>query len=146
MRMKEHLFDKRVVKRALQEGLVSKEDYQRMLDALPDLSHSLQSNTNDISVNTSADIDDLDDIDDEDDEDDIDEADDAEDAEDAEDADDDAEGSDDEVSTQGSSDAEPEQLASAEAVQAQQETHAVADDEDAESPAEPIGHPWASES
>jgi len=40
--MKEHLFDKRVVKRALQEGLLSKEEHQRMLDALPDLSHKVQ--------------------------------------------------------------------------------------------------------
>ena len=35
--MKEHLFDKRVVQRALQEGLLKQDDYQRMLDALPDL-------------------------------------------------------------------------------------------------------------
>jgi len=40
--MKEHLFDKRVVQRALQEGLVDEEVYQRMLDALPDVSHKLQ--------------------------------------------------------------------------------------------------------
>jgi hypothetical protein len=42
MRMKEHLFDKRVVQRALQEGLLDKEVYQRMLDELPDLSHKVQ--------------------------------------------------------------------------------------------------------
>jgi hypothetical protein len=42
MRMKEHLFDKRVVTRALQEGLLDKEVYQRMLDELPDLSHKVQ--------------------------------------------------------------------------------------------------------
>lgn len=41
--MKEHLFDKRVVQRALQEGLIDQAAYQRMLDALPDLSHKLQS-------------------------------------------------------------------------------------------------------
>ena len=40
--MKEHLFDKRVVQRALQEGLVDNEVYQRMLEALPDVSHKLQ--------------------------------------------------------------------------------------------------------
>jgi hypothetical protein len=40
--MKEHLFDKRVVQRALTEGLVDKEAYQRMLEALPDLSHKVQ--------------------------------------------------------------------------------------------------------
>jgi hypothetical protein len=42
MRMKEHLFDKRVVQRALQDGLLDKEVYQRMLDELPDLSHKVQ--------------------------------------------------------------------------------------------------------
>jgi hypothetical protein len=42
MRMKEHLIDKRVVQRALQEGLLDKEAYQRMLDELPDLSHKVQ--------------------------------------------------------------------------------------------------------
>ena len=40
--MKEHLFDKRVVQRALQEGLLDKEAYQRMLEELPDLSHKVQ--------------------------------------------------------------------------------------------------------
>jgi len=40
--MKEHLFDKRVVQRALQEGLLDEDVYQRMLDALPDVSHKLQ--------------------------------------------------------------------------------------------------------
>lgn len=40
--MKEHLFDKRVVQRALQEGLIDQAAYQRMLDALPDLAHKLQ--------------------------------------------------------------------------------------------------------
>ena len=61
--MKEHLFDKRVVQRALQEGLIDQAAYQRMLDALPDLSHKLQAADED------------DDIDDEDDEDDDDEGD-----------------------------------------------------------------------
>jgi hypothetical protein len=42
MPMKEHLIDKRVVQRALQEGLLDKEAYQRMLDELPDLSHKVQ--------------------------------------------------------------------------------------------------------
>jgi hypothetical protein len=42
MRMKEHLIDKRVVQRALREGLLDKEAYQRMLDELPDLSHKVQ--------------------------------------------------------------------------------------------------------
>jgi len=40
--MKEHLIDKRVVQRALQEGLLDKEAYQRMLEELPDLSHKVQ--------------------------------------------------------------------------------------------------------
>jgi hypothetical protein len=40
--MKEYLIDKRVVKRALEEGLLDKAVYQRMLDALPDLSHKVQ--------------------------------------------------------------------------------------------------------
>jgi hypothetical protein len=42
MPIKEHLFDKRVVKRALQEGLLDKAAYQRLLDELPDLSHKVQ--------------------------------------------------------------------------------------------------------
>ena len=42
MPIKEHLFDKRVVKRALQEGLLDKAVYQRVLDKLPDLSHKIQ--------------------------------------------------------------------------------------------------------
>jgi len=42
MPIKEHLFDKRVVKRALQEGLLDKAVYQRLLDELPDLSHKIQ--------------------------------------------------------------------------------------------------------
>jgi hypothetical protein len=42
MPIKEHLFDKRVVKRALQEGLLDKAAYQRLLDELPDLSHKIQ--------------------------------------------------------------------------------------------------------
>lgn len=95
--MKEHLFDKRVVQRALQEGLLKQDDYQRMLDALPDLSDKLQT-ASDIEASHSArgahvDLDDHDDqdddLDDEDDnesDDDEQEAQDAEDAEDAEDA------------------------------------------------------------
>jgi hypothetical protein len=39
---KEHLLDKRVVRRALQEGLLDKAAYQRVLDELPDLSHKVQ--------------------------------------------------------------------------------------------------------
>lgn len=42
MQIKQHLLDKRVVKRALQEGLVDKAAYQRTLDELPDLSHRVQ--------------------------------------------------------------------------------------------------------
>jgi hypothetical protein len=42
MPIKETLFDKRVVKRALQEGLLDKGEYQRLLDELPDLSHKVQ--------------------------------------------------------------------------------------------------------
>jgi hypothetical protein len=42
MPIKEHLFDKRVVKRALQEGLLDKAAYQRVLDELPDLTHQIQ--------------------------------------------------------------------------------------------------------
>jgi hypothetical protein len=66
-RMKEHLFDKRVVQRALQEGLLKEEEYQRMLDALPDLSDRLQ--TSDLSASHESE-DDLDDQDDQDDQDD----------------------------------------------------------------------------
>jgi len=40
--VKEHLFDKRIVKRALQEGLLDKAAYQRVLDELPDLAHRIQ--------------------------------------------------------------------------------------------------------
>jgi hypothetical protein len=74
-RMKEHLFDKRVVQRALQEGLLKQDDYQRMLDALPDLSDRLQT-TSDIDSSHGSrvghdDHDDHDDDDDFDDEDDI---------------------------------------------------------------------------
>jgi hypothetical protein len=43
MQIKQHLLDKRVVKRALQEGLLDKAAYQRTLDDLPDLSHRVQS-------------------------------------------------------------------------------------------------------
>lgn len=42
MQIKQHLLDKRVVKRALQEGLLDKAAYQRTLDELPDLSHRIQ--------------------------------------------------------------------------------------------------------
>jgi hypothetical protein len=42
MPTKEHLLDKRVVKRALQEGLLDKAVYQRILDELPDSSHKIQ--------------------------------------------------------------------------------------------------------
>lgn len=42
MQVKQHLLDKRVVKRALQEGLLDKTLYQRTLDELPDLSHRIQ--------------------------------------------------------------------------------------------------------
>ena len=42
MQIKQHLLDKRVVKRALQEGLLDKAAYQRTLDELPDLSHRVQ--------------------------------------------------------------------------------------------------------
>lgn len=42
MQIKHHLLDKRVVKRALQEGLLDKAAYQRTLDELPDLSHRVQ--------------------------------------------------------------------------------------------------------
>jgi hypothetical protein len=44
MQIKQHLLDKRVVKRALQEGLLDKAAYQRTLDELPDLSHRIQTN------------------------------------------------------------------------------------------------------
>jgi hypothetical protein len=81
MRMKEHLFDKRVVTRALQEGLLDKEVYQRMLDELPDLSHKVQtaaeSQALEAASQASASVasygsDDIDDLDDEDDDDDLD--------------------------------------------------------------------------
>ena len=82
--MKEHLFDKRVVQRALQEGLVDEEVYQRMLDALPDVSHKLQAagasdesrethslrdsaSVTDYSGDDDDDLDDEDDVDDEED-------------------------------------------------------------------------------
>jgi hypothetical protein len=68
MLMKEHLFDKRVVQRALQEGLIDQAAYQRMLDALPDLSHKLQ------SASAALAADDVDDEDEEDLEDDDDES------------------------------------------------------------------------
>lgn len=42
MQIKKHLLDKRVVKRALQEGLLDKVQYQKTLDELPDLSHRVQ--------------------------------------------------------------------------------------------------------
>lgn len=42
MQIKQHLLDKRVVKRALQEGLLDKALYQKTLDELPDLSHRVQ--------------------------------------------------------------------------------------------------------
>jgi hypothetical protein len=42
MQIKQHLLDKRVVKRALQEGLLDKAAYQRTLDELPDLAHRVQ--------------------------------------------------------------------------------------------------------
>jgi len=42
MQIKQHLLDKRVVKRALQEGLLDKAQYQKTLDELPDLSHRVQ--------------------------------------------------------------------------------------------------------
>lgn len=47
MQIKQHLLDKRVVKRALQEGLLDKAQYQRTLDELPDLSHRVQQASND---------------------------------------------------------------------------------------------------
>lgn len=43
MHSKEHLLDKRVIKRALQEGLLDKAQLQKTLDELPDLSHRVQS-------------------------------------------------------------------------------------------------------
>lgn len=49
MRNQEHLFDKRIVKRALQEGLLDKAAYQRVLDELPDLSHRIQGPGPDLS-------------------------------------------------------------------------------------------------
>jgi hypothetical protein len=42
MQIKQHLLDKRVIKRALQEGLVDKATYQKTLDDLPDLSGRIQ--------------------------------------------------------------------------------------------------------
>ena len=42
MQIKQHLLDKRVVKRALAEGLLDKALYQKTLDELPDLSHRVQ--------------------------------------------------------------------------------------------------------
>jgi len=42
MQIKQHLLDKRVVKRALAEGLLDKAQYQKTLDELPDLSHRVQ--------------------------------------------------------------------------------------------------------
>lgn len=47
MQIKQHLLDKRVIKRALQEGLVDKALYQKTLDELPDLSHRIQSDEDD---------------------------------------------------------------------------------------------------
>ncbi|HKU38403.1 MAG TPA: hypothetical protein VJR89_09660 [Polyangiales bacterium] len=62
MQIKQHLLDKRVIKRALQEGLVDKALYQKTLDELPDLSHRIQSDADD------DDDDDLDEIESDDDE------------------------------------------------------------------------------
>jgi hypothetical protein len=115
--MKEHLYDKRVVKRALQEGLLSKEEYQRWLDALPDLTHKLQTEADEAArlaaqqaahnaaalasaaASSLDDDDDLDDDEDDDDEDELDadaEGDDAdEDDEDDEDDDEDEDAADD---------------------------------------------------
>jgi hypothetical protein len=45
MHSKEHLLDKRVIKRALQEGLLDKAQLQKTLDELPDLSHRVQSSS-----------------------------------------------------------------------------------------------------
>jgi hypothetical protein len=42
MQIKQHLLDKRVVKRALAEGLLDRALYQKVLDELPDLSHRVQ--------------------------------------------------------------------------------------------------------
>jgi hypothetical protein len=72
MRMKEHLIDKRVVQRALQEGLLDKDAYQRMLDELPDLSHKVQTaaESQALEAASASSIDDLDDDDYDDDEDD----------------------------------------------------------------------------
>lgn len=88
--MKEHLFDKRVVTRALQEGLLDKEVYQRMLDELPDLSHKVQTAAESQALEAASQASasaasaygssDIDDIDDEDDEDDVDDVDDAQEA------------------------------------------------------------------
>lgn len=47
MQIKQHLLDKRVVKRALQEGLLDKAQYQKTLDELPDLSHRIQQASDD---------------------------------------------------------------------------------------------------
>jgi hypothetical protein len=50
MQIKQHLLDKRVVKRALQEGLLDKAAYQRTLDDLPDLTHRVQSSEEPVSA------------------------------------------------------------------------------------------------
>lgn len=41
MQIKELLLDKRVIRRALDKGLLNKAQYQKMLDELPDVSHKV---------------------------------------------------------------------------------------------------------
>jgi hypothetical protein len=55
MPIRDHLFDKRIVKRALQEGLLDKAAYQRVLDELPDVAYKIQTpDANDDSARASA--------------------------------------------------------------------------------------------
>jgi hypothetical protein len=54
MQIKQHLLDKRVVKRALQEGLLDRAAYQRTLDELPDLSSRVQTSDDPPAVPASA--------------------------------------------------------------------------------------------
>jgi hypothetical protein len=82
MLTKGNLLDKRVVRRALEKGLMNKAQFQKALEELPDVSHKVQQKSaaplieSQVSAADTS-YDDLDDEDDEDDDDDTEETDDA---------------------------------------------------------------------
>ena len=53
MQIKELLLDKRVVRRALDKGLLNKAQYQKMLDELPDVSHKVAQKDAHVAQDTS---------------------------------------------------------------------------------------------